>query len=92
MASMYGYNISSVDDPCIAPANKATSLAEEVMTDSALANLFPILRFIPNFLPGSGFKKRANEVRKVTEEMRRLPIEFVEKSVVRNNHLSSIKS
>uniref|UniRef100_A0A0W0FD55 Cytochrome P450 n=1 Tax=Moniliophthora roreri TaxID=221103 RepID=A0A0W0FD55_MONRR len=79
MATMFGYDIDSVDDPCIVPANTALSLAENVMSEpmSALANFFPIIRFIA----GPGFRKRVDKVRQATAEMKRLPIEFVTKNV-----------
>ncbi|KAF7369889.1 Cytochrome p450 [Mycena sanguinolenta] len=52
----------------------------------------PSLKYIPEFFPGSGFKKQAREWSEVVEAMPNIPYEFVKKARVDGTARSSIAS
>lgn len=83
MASMYGYEVKSLDDPCIAAADESISLGAVLMVPGkSLINDFPILRHVPPWFPGASSRRTAAKVRMLTDEMRRIPTEFVKKQFV----------
>ncbi|KAJ7250815.1 cytochrome P450 [Mycena haematopus] len=44
-------------------------------------NTFPILRYLPSWMPGAGFKRFAAECRQLTKEMREVPFDFVKQNM-----------
>ncbi|KAJ8480991.1 hypothetical protein ONZ45_g15457 [Pleurotus djamor] len=78
METVYGIRVSSHDDPYV-------SIAEESLASLSIATIpgkfwvetFPILKHLPLWFPGSGFKHQANEWAKTTEQMREMPFEAV---------------
>ncbi|KAF7346407.1 O-methylsterigmatocystin oxidoreductase [Mycena sanguinolenta] len=69
-------------DNLIPPAEHAAQkLAESVLPGAFAVNVFPILRYIPSWMPGGGFHRFAAEVRQLTEEMREVPFNFVRQNM-----------
>ncbi|KAJ7722349.1 cytochrome P450 [Mycena metata] len=66
----YGIEVLPVDDPYIMMAEEGVKAAEAVIAGRFLVDTFPILRFIPEWFPGAGFKRQAKEWRKVGHAMR----------------------
>ncbi|KAI0338581.1 cytochrome P450 [Trametopsis cervina] len=78
----YGHRVTGLDDKLIALAEKAG--AETVRAGSpgsnpvgTLVEFFPILKYYPLWLPGSGFKIRTNEIRDHVRRMMDIPYEMV---------------
>ncbi|KDR71393.1 hypothetical protein GALMADRAFT_102730 [Galerina marginata CBS 339.88] len=70
----YGLTIKNSNDPFVHLAEEAiASLAEAGTPGAFLVDIFPILKYIPEFFPGASFKKKARAWRKVQEEMREAP-------------------
>jgi len=83
MALMYGYEIESPHDPAVVAAETSTKLGAKLLLPGAtIANVFPVLLKLPEWFPGAGFKKKANEVYHLTQETKRIPLEFVKKKIV----------
>jgi hypothetical protein len=83
MLTMYGYDVKSIDDPCIAAANNATVIAAGLAVPGAsLINIFPFLRHVPPWFPGASSRKLAEKARKYSEEAQRIPMEYVEECMV----------
>ncbi|KZT03201.1 cytochrome P450 monooxygenase [Laetiporus sulphureus 93-53] len=83
MEIAYGHSVTSADDEFINLSEAA--LAGTVEAGSAAATLvdfFPFLRYIPEWMPGGGFKKRAYEVRKLVQRMIDTPYEKVKEAMV----------
>ena len=81
MATMYGYDVKSFEDPFIEVAEKGQRLGNSLLVPGAtLLNAFPILCRIP---PVLGTQKFAAEIRKMTEQMQKLPMEYCRKALVR---------
>jgi hypothetical protein len=48
MKTMYGYDVESINDPCVTSADKSVTLGAPLFfPGETLINVFPILRFIP---------------------------------------------
>lgn len=83
MSMMYGYDIKSVHDPVIEVAEEGNVLAAKlIVPGGSLINVFPFLRHIPAWVPGASSRKQAMAVKKLTDEMMRIPTDFVKKSLV----------
>lgn len=93
MSTMYGYEVKSIDDPCIAAADKSIVLGAHLgLPGSSIANIIPFLRHIPAWLPRPPSLDLADEVRRLTHEMQRIPMEYVKKSMVRCSTIVMIDS
>ncbi|KAF4610004.1 hypothetical protein D9613_010336 [Agrocybe pediades] len=79
LSMAYGLPIKQEDDPIIELAEKALStLNASVLPTNFLVNSLPALQYLPEFLPGSGFKAKAREWKKLQEEMKSRPFDMVE--------------
>ncbi|EKM54974.1 uncharacterized protein PHACADRAFT_142793 [Phanerochaete carnosa HHB-10118-sp] len=64
----YGLDIQDHDDPYIAAAERGGQIASACMIPgSYLVDLVPILKYVPEWFPGAGFKRQAREWRKEVE-------------------------
>ena len=48
-----------------------------------LVDIFPILRYVPGWVPGATFQKEAKLHRKIQEEFRQLPYDETIENIVR---------
>ncbi|KAF8591026.1 cytochrome P450 [Ramaria rubella] len=60
METAFGYRVSDPDDQFVQLAEKAVIFAAR-MFDNWLVESIPILRFLPSWFPGAGFKRFAGE-------------------------------
>lgn len=85
MSAMYGHDISPTDD-CVGLAEQAVGkLTESVFLGALVVNTFPILRHLPPWFPGAGFKHFAKESKVLTDQMQVVPMELVKKNMVNDN-------
>jgi len=83
MKTMYGYDVESIDDPCIINADKSGTLGTQLFLPGAtLINIFPILAFVPAWFPGASSHKLIAEVKRLTDEVLRSPMDWVKMRVV----------
>src|SRR6267378_4171503 len=83
MKTMYGYDVDSLDDPCITNADKSITMGTGLFVPGAsLINIFPILAHIPPWFPGASSHKIAAEVRRLTDEVMRFPMDWAKMRVV----------
>ena len=83
MKTMYGYDVESLDDPCVASADEKVTMTARLFTPGAtLINSFPILAFIPPWVPGASSHKLAAEVKRLTDELVRFPMDWVKMRMV----------
>ncbi|KAJ7109594.1 cytochrome P450 [Mycena crocata] len=74
MSVAYGIDILPTEDPYITLARKAVhtfTLAN--VPGRYLVNTFPILKHVPSWFPGAGFKRQAAEWKKLSRGMLELP-------------------
>ncbi|KAK0189927.1 cytochrome P450 [Armillaria mellea] len=82
LAITYGINVKRDDDPYIRNAETTMqAMAVCMNAGSFLVDVFPILRFIPDWFPGAVFKRRAKEWHKVVTDMPVMPMAFVKQSI-----------
>ena len=81
---MYGYDIESIDDPFVTAADKSVTLGLEFLVPNAsLINMFPMLAFIPAWFPGASSHKLFAEVKRLTNEVFQVPMDWAKTSMVR---------
>ena len=79
----YGIAVQESNDPYISNAEKALKGAAEAAIPGAfLVDSFPILKYVPSWLPGAGFQKKAALVREVTNTMAEKPFRHVQEQLV----------
>ncbi|KAF7346382.1 O-methylsterigmatocystin oxidoreductase [Mycena sanguinolenta] len=82
MATLYGYEVRPSNDPFVALSENAVNkLSESVFPGATAVNTFPILRYLPSWMPGAGFQRFAAESRQLTNEMREVPFDFVKRNM-----------
>jgi hypothetical protein len=84
MSILYGISIQPSNDPYITAAGKAVRGAVIATVPGAfLVDAIPWLRWVPEWMPGAGFQKKAREWKKYAEVMLNRPFETTKREVVR---------
>ncbi len=79
----YGVRVLEKGDPYILTAEEAfSSLNAATVPGTYLVDLFPILKHIPSWLPGAGFKRLAEHAAKVNTVMATRPWDAVKEALV----------
>jgi hypothetical protein len=92
MKIAYGIAVQESDDPYISMAEIAfTGASEAAVPGAFLVDLFPILKFVPSWLPGAGFQKKATRVREATNLMAEKPFRYVQEQLVQFHFLRAHK-
>ncbi|KAF8523692.1 cytochrome P450 [Hysterangium stoloniferum] len=82
MEIAYGIDILPENDPYITTAEFAVGLGGTVgAPGSYLVNTIPLLKYLPEWFPGAGFKKKARIWRKKVTDMPTIPFQFVKKEL-----------
>ena len=90
MKTMYGYDVESINDPFVTGADKSVTLGLEFLVPNAsLINTFPMLAFIPAWFPGASSQKLFAEVKRLTDEVFRVPMDWAKMSMVRRLEICS---
>ncbi|KAF8631286.1 hypothetical protein AX15_002609 [Amanita polypyramis BW_CC] len=89
----HGYEVKENNDPFVELADKATeqfSLA--TAPGGFLVDFVPALRFVPSWLPGAGFQKKAASWASTLSEMVEQPHNFVKQQIAAGTAASSFSS
>jgi hypothetical protein len=79
----YGIKVTNVNDPYISNAEEAMSgMAQAAVPGNFLVDLLPILKYVPSWIPGAGFKHKAAYWRRVTVNMVEKPFKHVKQTLV----------
>ncbi|KAJ7181215.1 cytochrome P450 [Mycena filopes] len=93
LSTVYGIDIEPEDDPHVAVSEKALhAMAMTGNRGSFLVDSLPFLQYVPEWLPGTGFKKLAREWRDVVAAMPQVPFDHVRRSRAAGMARSSIAS
>ncbi|KAF8811366.1 hypothetical protein BYT27DRAFT_6464003 [Phlegmacium glaucopus] len=79
----YGYEVKEKDDPFVTLADEALlqfSLA--TAPGSFLVDIFPLLKYLPAWFPGAGFKRTAVHWAQTVTSMVEAPLKFVKEQMV----------
>ncbi|KAJ3886163.1 cytochrome P450 [Lentinula edodes] len=78
----YGIEIQDEDDRYVTVAETALDgMAKAANPGAFLVDIFPILKYVPTWMPGAGFKRKAALWREAVLQMRDAPFEVVTKAM-----------
>jgi hypothetical protein len=84
LALAYGLQIQKNDDPYIQIAEKALiGIAASGAPGAFLVDSITLLKYIPSWMPGAAFKRKANEWKSYASDMMNVPFEAAEVAIVR---------
>lgn len=79
----YGIEVLPANDPYIKTAEEALgSVGQAAFPGAYLVNILPILLYVPSWMPGAGFKRKAKEWRKLGEDVLEVPFRALKQTVV----------
>ncbi|KAF7374507.1 O-methylsterigmatocystin oxidoreductase [Mycena sanguinolenta] len=82
MATVYGYEVQPTNDHFVDISEDAMKrLSDSFFPGAVAVNTFPILRYLPSWMPGAGFQRFAAECRHLIKEMREAPFNFVKQNM-----------
>ncbi|KAF8149693.1 cytochrome P450 [Mycena galopus ATCC 62051] len=93
MSIAYGIDVSPLNDPYLKLIHEmahATVLA--AVPGKYLVDAIPILKYIPTWFPGAGFKRQAKEWKKVTRKSVELPFEEAKRKIAMGGARASFVS
>jgi hypothetical protein len=83
MKIVYGIVVQESDDPYISIAEEVfKGLAEAAIPGAFWVDMFPILKYVPRWFPGAGFKKKAAYWRECINTMAESPFRHVQEQLV----------
>ncbi|KAK7451737.1 hypothetical protein VKT23_012417 [Stygiomarasmius scandens] len=89
----YGIEVLSENDPYIAAADAALdTFCIAARPGSFLVDAIPWLKYVPEWMPGAEFKRKAKEWRKLARKMIEMPFETAKKNYLANNYSPSFVS
>jgi hypothetical protein len=87
MSITYGIDVQESGDPYISLADDALKgISEAAVLGTFWVDLFPSLKYLPSWLPGAGFQKKAAHWREVNASLSEKPFRYVEDQLV-GDHL-----
>ncbi|KAF7357563.1 O-methylsterigmatocystin oxidoreductase [Mycena sanguinolenta] len=63
------------------PKVRPKKLSDAIFPGAVAVDTFPILRYLPSWMPGAGFQQFAAECRQLTSEMQAAPVNFVKQNM-----------
>ncbi|CCM01202.1 uncharacterized protein FIBRA_03250 [Fibroporia radiculosa] len=89
----YGYRVQNDDDPLVRVVDLAAANFSELTTPGAcLADTFPILNYVPAWMPGAGWKRRAFAAARDTHSMLEIPYAMVMEQMAAGSAIHSFTS
>ncbi|KAF7357538.1 O-methylsterigmatocystin oxidoreductase [Mycena sanguinolenta] len=75
MATVYGYEVQPTNDHFVTLSESAVKkLSDAIFPGAVAVDTFPILRYLPSWMPGAGFQQYA-------AEMQEVPVSFVKQNM-----------
>ena len=82
----YGWTVTSNEDPLVSRMKQALRLTKEMVQPGKwLVEIFPLLRFVPAWMPGVGFKHKAIKARHHIAGMEYVPFKWAKEQIVRDS-------
>ncbi|KZP12803.1 cytochrome P450 [Athelia psychrophila] len=89
----YGYSVETKDDPFVKIAEDAMLGFSQASEPGAFwVDSFPLLKYVPSWVPGAGFKKVAYRMRQDLERLYSVPYDFVKSEMSKGTALPSFTS
>ncbi|KAG0706787.1 cytochrome P450 [Suillus ampliporus] len=79
MAITYGYDLAPAEDPFVNKVQRFIDIFFQALSPerAALLGAIPFLQYIPSWLPGGMYKRRARECRGLARDILNDPVEYV---------------
>ncbi|KAL0952779.1 hypothetical protein HGRIS_007003 [Hohenbuehelia grisea] len=82
MKITYGHDVKSSDDLFVQLAEKAGTATIESGTPAAtLVDFLPLMKYVPTWMPGAGFKRNALKCRELVQRMMDVPFQKVKQDM-----------
>ena len=82
----YGIDVLPENDPYIAIAETAMhGMSEATIPGRFLVDFIPLLKYVPAWIPGAGFKKKARIWKDCAIQLLEIPFYVVQQKLVRNS-------
>ena len=89
MEILYGITVLNINDPYMSIAEEVLEgFAEAAAPGAFLVDLIPILKYVPSWFPGAGFKKKAERWRVSFTDLLEKPYRRVIEDLARTTFLS----
>ncbi|KAJ6580679.1 cytochrome P450 [Mycena capillaripes] len=89
----YGIDVHSSDDPYIHIAKNAMhGLSVASIPGAFLVDTIPALKYVPEWVPGAGFQRKAREWRKVTRDLMEVPFAEAKRKIALGTSATSFTS
>ncbi|GJE86537.1 cytochrome P450 [Phanerochaete sordida] len=89
----HGYEVAEGHDPVVHLVDTATEQFSLASSPGAfLVDVFPLLRYVPAWLPGAGFQTKAREWKQVLDTMADVPHEFVKRRMAEHTNIPNYTS
>ncbi|PPQ95874.1 hypothetical protein CVT26_015566 [Gymnopilus dilepis] len=89
----YGYEVKSNDDPLVHLLEHGFKLAAGISVPGKYwVEFFPILRYIPSWFPGAGFKRQARLVGREMSGIETTPFKWAKKQIESGDFIESFTS
>lgn len=80
----YGIEVLPTGDPYIRTAEASfESVCQATLPGAFLVDMLPILRHVPEWMPGAGFQRKAKEWKKLTDAVHQEPFAAAKLALVR---------
>ncbi|KAF9458365.1 cytochrome P450 [Collybia nuda] len=87
----YGIKVSEANDPYVTTAEEALhGMSQAAVQGRFLVDVLPILKYIPSWMPGAGFKRDAAEWKKLTLSMAQKPFKHVKEALREGKAVPSV--
>ncbi|KAG6328542.1 hypothetical protein ID866_10547 [Astraeus odoratus] len=92
MAITYGYDAAAENDPFVTKAKMLMVHAGNVLSGerAALLTAFPMLAYIPSWLPGGRYKQQAGECRALARQVLDDPVSYVQQNMATGSARKSL--
>ncbi|CAE6505303.1 unnamed protein product [Rhizoctonia solani] len=91
LSAVYGYEVTSAHDPLVEVVENALDhLCDAGVPGNFMVNIIPWLRYIPDWVPGTGWKKTVREWRKERNEMVDAPFNYTKRQIAEGTASHSI--
>ncbi|CEL57071.1 O-methylsterigmatocystin oxidoreductase OS=Aspergillus parasiticus GN=ordA PE=3 SV=1 [Rhizoctonia solani AG-1 IB] len=86
LSVVYGYEVTTSDDKLVEVVETAVAgFSQAAMISNYYVNVIPWLQYIPEWLPGTEWKRKANLWRSQTEDMLNVPFEWTRSQMATGN-------
>lgn len=93
MLMAYGYEIKEENDPVVKLAEQSVEdLGHLLESGNFLVEIFPWLKYVPEWFPGAGFQKTVKEWKTTLDTIQRTPFEFTKAQVAAGTAIPSVVS